>query len=148
MPGEQPDQHRDQHPEVHRRVVEIRDLGEQRVRQQQPLEVHLGGQPQRPLGVPDPLAVRDRLLVAALREVPRQLPQRVQPDHHARLAQERADVHPPPPRPGDAPEVQEQHPGRAKSKRQQCPLLPREHEVRHDLHNNRAATRCPAAKKM
>jgi len=71
MPGEQPDQHRDEQPEVHRRVVEVRDLGEQRVRHQQPLDAGFAGQPQRPLGAPDPPAMRDGLLIAALREVPR-----------------------------------------------------------------------------
>ncbi|MGD0699491.1 MAG: hypothetical protein ABSA02_06370 [Trebonia sp.] len=84
--------------------------------------------------------MRDGLLVAALGEVPRELPQRVQRDHHARLAQERAGMQPPPPCPGDAAEVHQQHPGRAKSKRQQCRLLPGEHEVRHAFDNNQAVT--------
>jgi hypothetical protein len=95
VPGEQPDQHRDQHPEVHGGVVEVRDLGQQRVREQEALDVELAWQPQRPLGVPDLPSVRDRRGEPSRREVPGQLPQRVQPDHNARLAQERADVNPP-----------------------------------------------------
>jgi hypothetical protein len=118
VPGEQPDQHRDQHPEVHGRVVEVRELGKQRVREQQPLDAQLAGQPQRPLGVPDPGGVRDRLVEAAGREVPGELPQRVQPDDHTRLAQERADVDRPPPHKGNLARVPERHARHAATKGQ------------------------------
>jgi len=72
--------------------------------------------------------VRDRLVEATRCEAARQLPQGVQPDHHARLAQERADVMRPPPH---VPGGHERHPGYAAPQGKERRLLPGKHQVRH-----------------
>ncbi|HEX4089945.1 MAG TPA: hypothetical protein VHZ33_14625 [Trebonia sp.] len=139
MPDEEPHQHRDQHPEVHGRVVQVGPLREQRVREHEALDRDLARQPERPLGVPDPPRVPQRLVEPACRQVARELPERVERGHDPGLARERPDVRRPPrwrawwpARPqADPGQVHQEQPGREEPGREHGGLLPGEHYVRH-----------------
>jgi hypothetical protein len=146
VPGEQPDQHGDEHSEVHGRVVEVRDLRQQRMREDQALDLELAEQADRPLDVPDPPRVIHRARESAGGQVARQLPQRVERDHQAGLAQEgagpsrpasgAAGPSPAADPPGGMAGVHEQHTRPAQPDSQQRRLLPVEHEVRHGRANS------------
>jgi hypothetical protein len=128
VPGEQPDQHGDKHSEVHGRVIEVRDLRQQRVREEQALHIELAEQADCPLGMPEPPRVIHRARESGGGQVARQLPQGVERDHQAGLAQEGAG----PSRPASGVAgVHEQHARPGQPDSQQGRLLPGEHEVRH-----------------
>jgi hypothetical protein len=120
VPPVHPDQAADQHREMQHVVVQVERLHQQRMRQERPLHRRLARQVQHPLQVPEPPSPGRPASRAHDAERPRELPQRVQSEQHARLDQRRRY----PPRAAEQPDG---HQAASDDRR----VRPGKHEVRH-----------------
>jgi hypothetical protein len=120
MPPVDPDQAADQHREMQHVVVQVEQLHQQRMRQERPLRRRLARQVQHPLQMPEPASPRRPASRTHDGERPRELPQRIQPEQHARLDQRRSHS----PRTADQPDAHQ-------AARDDRRVRPRKHEVRH-----------------